>query len=470
MRSIWPLKQLFLVGCEELRAILWPTIYASPLVEVLHIDTTSTKHGQATGVAGSSSSPADFKWYISLRDGRLLRSLQDRFYPLYKYHVEISSPAGVVAAAIGYELGDIQGIMRKSRTVVIGGGEQRSLMTTISQQQQPATNSNKLYTDVGTKVHHLQLQATIYYDWTWPCKPREDICHYISLQDERMQSRSLPPIPDSICGRAASLHVHDSLSITSITGHSDPDEGSVIKNIDGQSNVPYFWYNLEWCRVERCPNIEGAVFTPPDSTYGIMGIFMNLNILWASQLPKARYIWNWGTNTTRLSWVKYDKSLNNLQFLHLDCCPRLIHVLTIRMQNLAFSWPRLETLEIVCCGDLREVFPLEDDDSVEEEVEFSSLRHIHLHELPVLRRICGNRRILAPKLETVKIRGCWSLTRLPAVGRDCNPKPKVDCEKEWWDNLQWDGIEAGHDPSLYEPPTHSRYYKNMSQPRGSVLR
>uniref|UniRef100_A0A0D9W1U9 Disease resistance protein At4g27190-like leucine-rich repeats domain-containing protein n=1 Tax=Leersia perrieri TaxID=77586 RepID=A0A0D9W1U9_9ORYZ len=461
--------RLFLLECEELRAILWPTTYAS--VEVVHIDTTSTKHGQATAIAGSSASPANFKWYISPSDGRLLRSLKGRTYSLYNAHVEISSPAAVAAAAIGCELGTIHGIINKSRTTVISSGEQHWPTKTISQQQQPAAN-NKLYADVISNAHHLQLEATTDHDWTWPCQPRKDVSHYIRLQDEGIHTRSLPPLPDSICGRASSLHVHDSLSLTSIRGHSDPDKRSVNKNIDGQSNVPHFWYILEWCRVERCPKIEGAVFTPPATTYGIEDIFVNLKILWASHLPNARYIWNWGTHTRRKSWMRYDKSLLNLQYLHLDCCPRLIHVLTIRLQNLNFSWPRLETIEIVYCGDLKEVFPLEDDDfmGLEEQLEFSSLKHIHLHELPALQRICGNRRMLAPKLETVKIRGCWSLTCLPSLlGRSSSSsKPKVECEKEWWDGLQWDGVDVGHAPSLYEP-NHSRYYKKKTLPRGSLL-
>jgi hypothetical protein len=73
----------------------------------------------------------------------------------------------------------------------------------------------------------------------------------------------------------------------------------------------------------------------------------------------------------------------------------------------------------------------------------------------------------APKLETIKIRGCWSLRRLPAIGRNTKP-PKVDCEKEWWDDLEWDGLGVNHHPSLYEP-RHSLYYKAQI-PRGSLLR
>ena len=128
--------------------------------------------------------------------------------------------------------------------------------------------------------------------------------------------------------------------------------------------------------------------------------------------------------------------------------------------------PSLETLEIVCCGDLKEVFPLDPKRQQKREIiRFPKLRHIHLYQLSALQGICGSR-MSAPNLETVKIRGCWNLRRLPAVGKQC---PDVDCEKDWWDNLEWEGLGAKHDPSLYEP-SHSRYYKKAHLPRVTVLR
>jgi hypothetical protein len=156
--------------------------------------------------------------------------------------------------------------------------------------------------------------------------------------------------------------------------------------------------------------------------------------------------------------------------LHLDHCPRLVHVLPFSRGNILASCAlhTLEILEIVYCSDLKEVFPLDlelhaQDDMV---IKFPSLRCIHLHELPTLQRICG-RRMYAPNLEIIKIRGCWSLKRLPAVESNTKP-PKVDCEKEWWDNLEWDGLEEHHHPSLYES-SHSLYYKTQL-PRASLLR
>uniref|UniRef100_J3LVL5 Uncharacterized protein n=1 Tax=Oryza brachyantha TaxID=4533 RepID=J3LVL5_ORYBR len=59
--------------------------------------------------------------------------------------------------------------------------------------------------------------------------------------------------------------------------------------------------------------------------------------------------------------------------------------------------------------------------------------------------------MFAPKLETIWVRGCWGLKRIPATSNSC---PMVDCEKEWWEKLEWDG----HHPSLFKT-CHSKHYK-----------
>jgi hypothetical protein len=44
----------------------------------------------------------------------------------------------------------------------------------------------------------------------------------------------------------------------------------------------------------------------------------------------------------------------------------------------------------------------------------------------------------------------------------------VDCEKDWWDMLEWDNSDANHDPSLFETRHPAHYKKTL--PRVSVLR
>ncbi|KAI5009512.1 hypothetical protein ZWY2020_011649 [Hordeum vulgare] len=259
--------------------------------------------------------------------------------------------------------------------------------------------------------------------------------------------------PDPIYSYVTSLHVYDSSTITNIYA-PEWTFGTMPR--------------LRWCRVERCPKIHTVFHTPKRKRVSGQRIsgsqFEWLRTFWASQLLTARHIW------CRPSTKSYsdEKSFDNLKLLHLDFCPSLIHVLPIQVFEMQILH-QLETIEIICCGDLREIFPLYSryENQEEKTIVFPMLKHIHLWELPKLERICCGLSVAAPMLETVKIRGCWSLKRLPAVGDD-SKHPKVDCEKDWWDGLEWDGLEAKHHPSLYEP-VHSAYYKNQL-PRVSLLR
>ncbi|CAL4982124.1 unnamed protein product [Urochloa decumbens] len=131
------------------------------------------------------------------------------------------------------------------------------------------------------------------------------------------------------------------------------------------------------------------------------------------------------------------------------------------------AWESLETLEIMWCGDLVGIIEDYTGRSRVIFIGFPRLKHIHLHELPMLRRILNIPRfpIFAPYLETVKIRGCWGLKTLPFdVGGGKN-QVDCDCEKEWWNGLKWLSREHA---SPYKP-IHPRHYKKTML-RGSFLR
>ncbi|VAH40761.1 unnamed protein product [Triticum turgidum subsp. durum] len=455
-------KRVMLLGCEKLHAILWPA-YDEMVwdLEKLHISTVQSaspnqnnweEKTKEASVAGGSSSilgfgesqlgtgriaSFDFNWYISVVDPRLMWSLlpfQQEIKRNFVYMEIDSSPASGAA---------------------VGGGE---VTQGIGSQQQFA---QYLYaSDVFQEEPQAISTIEGVISWMWACPPTATPLPqdwYFHMQDEeKMERGSLQQqynarridtgvalAPVFMCDNARMLYVHDSYSTTCIPC----PQGAT-------------WRNLIWCRVERCPKLC-SVFATPQLRSGEHTFFW-LSTLWASQLPMACYIWNWST-----TYQPSGRSFEDLVLLHLDYCPRLIHVLPLseHMDIL----PSLETLEIVCCGDLKEVFPLDPKRQQKREIiRFPTLRHIHLYQLSTLQGICGSR-MSAPNLETIKIRGCWGLSRLPAVSGSARKRPKVDCEKDLWDNLKWDGLEAKHDPSLYET-RHSRYYKKAHLPRGTVLR
>lgn len=481
------LRRLFLMGCEKLCAILWPQGRDNEVkLDVLHMDTTKTTLSSREGVkcnnearddggcVGSPSAivssggraPTNFDVYIFLGDARLLRSLLH--VGIAKYlHVEIS---GAYASS--------------SSTVVDGGckdsqgrgscGEQVPVVSSLRRQN--PTGSTCLYGDgdnimpIPTTFDDAGVGGAPAITSMWPCPPipfsYSWVHCYISIQEDELRT-GLPQeetnnvaatttLPDFVHDKARTLYLHDSLFVTCIPDHTSP------------SSIDFGWDSLWWCRLERCPNLQGTVFSAP-RIGGRFNVFVDLKAFWASQLPKARYIWDWSMSSFRPG----NGSFYYLVFLHLENCPRLLHVLPLCPSN-NLGCCSLETLEIICCGDLREVFPLLDPAESDQRQQikprnFPKLRRIHLHELSMLRRICGNR-MSAPELKTVRIRGCWGLKCLPAVvGRSpAGSVPEVDCEKEWWDSLEWDGEKADHHPSRYKP-THSAYYKKTLH-RASVLR
>ncbi|XP_052162279.1 uncharacterized protein LOC127779513 [Oryza glaberrima] len=252
----------------------------------------------------------------------------------------------------------------------------------------------------------------------------------------------------SLIYNTQSLHIHDNSSIS-------------IGNLGDKENQQF--KNLRWCHVTRCLKMHTVFLC--DTYYRSSKSFGSLETLWVSHLLEARCIWS-----RSLSFNKQNTpaAFSKLRCIHLHSCPRLRHVL---------PWPfptmkSLETIHITYCGELTQIFPEVKYHWGERatKIEFPSLRRIHLQDLPMLQDICETA-MSAPMLETIKLRGCWSIKRLPAIhaGRPRDKPPAVvDCEKDVWDKLEWngDGMEASR--SLFSP-RHSRYYKK-NLPQGSVLR
>jgi hypothetical protein len=487
------LLELILDDCHKLCAILWPPEDKRNMgLPKVHIETTQSTSTSRSGedkiedgstvATGSSSlswpmvlvhgarAPSEFNWYISIKDTRLLRSFVpsfEKYFEEHEVHLEISSPRCCCPAV------DVGG--SENEQIKNGTGEEPRVLSNRRQQEPQYNNNNAsmYYADIAAIIveeHLLQggNDSPTIVTWTWPCpSPSSRLkfsdC-YLYTQDQQMKTKAtmddgaINTIPSVICDRAFILHVHDSLYNTSIPGPAQFD-------------------NLSWCWVERCPRLD-FIFTAPQLGGGSsVRMCWCLRTFWASQLPRTRFMWD--TSKLPLSQIE-GRSFEDLTLLHLDFCPRLIHVLPF--SSSVIDRRLLETLEIVWCGNLRAVFPLLDTKSHQEQqqqqqkppgpiitiVDFPYLKCIHLHELPMLESICGLGRMYAPELETIKIRGCWSLKHLPAIDNNrSNNKVECDCEKEWWDRLEWDGLDGKHHPSLYRP-VHSRYYKKKLL-RGSVL-
>jgi hypothetical protein len=472
---------LFLHECEKLCAILWPSSAErkrNTYLSRLWID-MKQKEG---GTADTSRPPGgldywrmavkkiNFDCHISVRDARILQSLEPvkGSFGSKDAHVEvstISSPAHPCADAAADSK---DGGMRSSR------GQQVKL-------KQPKDTA--MYPDVAVALKETRTQkqqeeeaneghsGSDALGTMCICPPHPDLppegC-YLNIEDHlrtRSQAASVT-LPGFICDRAKILHVHDSLHATSIL---EVPSGSTT------------WNQLEWCRVERCPKLE-CVFGPllggrmAERSKNDRDMFNNLKTVWASDLPNARYIWNqtWTDPWSSMSWYG---PFEGLALLHVDCCPRLINIARFprihdafdRLERLARfpriydAFDRLERLEIMWCSDLSVAFYFY---YVAPRCwwKFNKLKHVYLHELPNLQNIINFEWIYMPELQTIKIRGCWSLKRLPII--ESANMVECDCEKEWWDGLEWESEEHKRQ---YKKAIHPRYYKKTML-RGSALR
>ncbi|WVZ83880.1 hypothetical protein U9M48_030976 [Paspalum notatum var. saurae] len=113
-------------------------------------------------------------------------------------------------------------------------------------------------------------------------------------------------------------------------------------------------------------------------------LFDQLETFWATDLLKARSIWSRGRAYRAKDLVSFAK----LQLIQLYYCPRLQFVLPLSWMITLSS---LETLHIVCCGDLRQVFPVEakflNQIATEHQngmLEFPMLKDLYLDQLSSL--------------------------------------------------------------------------------------
>ncbi|KAG2572163.1 hypothetical protein PVAP13_7KG152000 [Panicum virgatum] len=420
------LKRLFLLGCENLRAIIWGSYDSMKRLklEVVCIDTRAKRTPGLTRPSLAQHKHFHLQLHAVLADARLGRSLCH----LVEHYVN--------------QRGDYEGThfnIHVTSSVEYGGGVQ--LEATVKEKTAGPSNSPQHhvlaspYGDVTTEIGNNNVPMLVF-----PQPPAQRSDHHIEISNE---SRSLgselvadsPTLGELTRRYAESLHVHDAAT---------------------SASMPEDWHRLKWCHVERCPNMD-TIFPAEAMDYN------QLQTIWASDLQMARCIWSQCVRR------RYD-SFEKLQHLHLRSCPRLQFALPVWVP----SFPNLETLHIIRCGNLTHVYALNKkypEEIVAHGLQFPKLTTIHLHDLPKLRQI-SEVKMLAPALETIRIRGCFGLRRLPALqGREPGVRrPAVEVEKDVWDALEWDGLAAGHHRNLFEPPVHSRYYRRRRLLRGTVLR
>lgn len=429
------LQGLILLGCEQIRAILWPKA-GLPKLFLLCIDATG-----GTEATKSVTPPDDYSLVnkerekhcharVAVEDMRFLQSLLlesgDKFcWNTVRFNLNL------YLSSAHKNKGDC----REEET----GPYKQLIDSPMHKSQLP--KSNRTYaSDVNfneATENHDGSSAEQFQPLDFHLDIGEEISNTNVVTEQGIRAVRF------LLKGVKSLHVHDNFSIDTVI------PGSMVNKES--------WSSLKWCSIERCPNMK-TVFTT-DTVFG----FPELETFRAAYLLTARSIWSKG-------WASLS-DFGKLRAIDLYLCPGLKFVVPLSWSQTVSS---LETLRIFHCGGLYQVFPVEvellnklSSGHPRGELEFPKLKHIYLHELPKLQQICQIK-MFAPKLETIWVRGCWSLKRLPATSDRPDSRPVVNCEKDWWKKLEWDGKKALHDPSLFEQ-CHSNYYKKTLL-RSSVLR
>nr|QYA53814.1 BPH30-like protein 396 [Oryza sativa] len=420
--------QIILLRCEKLCTILWPG-EGFPKLRMLHIDSlvchVETEHQQAYATV------MDLRFVQSL----VLRSKYKFCWNYNKTHINIcisSTPKDATPKK--------KTMSYYSAQKVVGSPLHMPIVTTI----QPVV----CYKDVNlAMISAIELEGS--------SAPRhEPLDIHVEIGEgisyANVVSEQAWSAVSFIMNEAESLHVHDNFSITSVNP----------KHMMSQ----VAWDCLKRCHIERCHRLNPVFFIDYIGTW-----FETLEAFSAAELMMANCIWSRGRTFPRSESNTFAK----LRSIHLHYCPRLTFVLPLSWPTSDSHLPSLETLHIVYCSELRQIFPVEAVALREQPrgvLRFPKLKHIHLYDVPKLHQICEISRMVAPVLETIRVRGCWALKRIPAIDgslRGQDSRPIVDCEKDWWEKLEWEGMNVGHDPSLFEP-RHSMYYKK-ALPRCSLL-
>ncbi|KAH7666264.1 P-loop containing nucleoside triphosphate hydrolase protein [Dioscorea alata] len=194
---------------------------------------------------------------------------------------------------------------------------------------------------------------------------------------------------------------------------------------------------LHELKIESCPQLEQIVMNGREThlkDLEISNVEKLQNIIWKDSSPPEFFhvlkcLTISGSNLDNLSWV-----------LHLPC---LYH------------------LDISDCAKIETLFYVEEREIQQQEVSkhrptFPALIFLFIAKLPKLVSI-SNFAWDFPQSPSLRVRQCLNLKKLPfKSGINDNQRIGINCEREWWERLEWDDATI---PSHLEP-----YFPGCEEP------
>ena len=181
--------------------------------------------------------------------------------------------------------------------------------------------------------------------------------------------------------------------------------------------------------VIRCSIFEcDAMGIIVDGNQLVEAALPNLEECYVSYMPNLRSIWEGSFPPGSLN------CLTNLQLLK---CGKLKNIFS---REIIQQLSNLEVLLIERCCALEEVIS-DGEIGVESDCVLPKLKRLFLEDLPSLVRILklGSRHLLnCSSLEYIWASKCPNLKRLPISVSKAPKLRRIECEREWWNELEWD--------------------------------
>ncbi|RWR83800.1 putative disease resistance protein [Cinnamomum micranthum f. kanehirae] len=168
-----------------------------------------------------------------------------------------------------------------------------------------------------------------------------------------------------------------------------------------------------------------------------MGVVMDGNQLTEAALPNLEELYVSYMLNLRSIWEGSfpPGSLNCLKTLELLKCEKLKNIFS---REIIHRLSNLEKLRVESCSELEEVIS-EEEIGVEFNCVLPKLRHLKLSQLPALRSIFKGHQLLKwSSLEEISVLSCHNLKRLPVSISTAPKLRRINCERKWWNELEWD--------------------------------
>jgi len=179
-----------------------------------------------------------------------------------------------------------------------------------------------------------------------------------------------------------------------------------------RSKVLQFLKNLRSVKINGCKSLEEVFELDDESNVEELPLLSSLTRLELEMLPELKCIWKGPTRHV---------SLQSLIHLNLNRLHKLTFIFT---PSLAQSLPRLETLEIRNCRELKHVVREEEDEweIISESLGFPELKTLHIFDCAELEYVFPRSKVLQflKNLRSVKINGCKSLEEVFELDDESN--------------------------------------------------